>query len=136
MSGGEVYVLGPNGTGNGMLDYDSEATISGGTFVAVGSSGMAQNFGDSSTQGSILVSVGQQEAGSIVKLIDENKKELLSWTAEKSFECVLISCPDIQKGSTYTVSEGGKGAGGRPNGGNRGFNRENQEEPSTAESAN
>lgn len=155
MSGGEVYVLGPNGTGNGMLDYDSEATISGGTFVAVGSSGMAQNFGDSSTQGSILVSVGQQEAGSIVKLIDENKKELLSWTAEKSFECILISCPDIQKGSTYTVSagdsqtevtmesllygagnEGGKGAGGRPNGGNRGFNRENQEEPSTAESAN
>ena len=155
MSGGEVYVLGPNGTGNGMLDYDSEATISGGTFVAVGSSGMAQNFGDSSTQGSILVSVGQQEAGSIVKLIDENKKELLSWTAEKSFECVLISCPDIQKGSTYTISagasqtevtmdsllygagtEGGKGAGSRRNGGNREFNRENQEEPSTAESAN
>ena len=154
MTSGEVYVLGPNSTGNGMLDYDSEATISGGTFVAVGSSGMAQNFGDSSTQGSMLVSVGQQEAGSIVKLLDENNKELLSWTAEKSFDCVLISCPDIQKGSTYTVSagtsktevtmdsllygtgnEGGKGAGGRPNGGKREFSRENQEEPSTAENA-
>ena len=154
MTGGEVYVLGPNSTGNGMLDYDSEATISGGTFIAAGSSGMAQNFGDSSTQGSILVSVEQQEAGSIVKLIDENKKELLSWTAEKSFDCVLISCPDIQKGSTYTISagasqtevtmdsllygagtEGGKGAGSRRNGGNREFNRENQEEPSTAENA-
>lgn len=129
-------------------------TISGGTFVAVGSSGMAQNFGDSSTQGSILVSVEQQETGSIVKLLDENKKELLSWTAEKSFDCVLISCPDIQKGSTYTVSagtsktevtmdssiygtgnEGGKGAGGRPNGGKREFSRKNQEEPSTAENA-
>lgn len=103
MTSGEVYVLGPNSTGNGMLDYDSEATISGGTFVAVGSSGMAQNFGDSSTQGSMLVSVGQQEAGSVVKLLDENNKELLSWTAEKTFDCVLISCSDIQKGSTYTV---------------------------------
>lgn len=154
MTSGEVYVLGPNSTGNGMLDYDSEATISGGTFIAAGSSGMVQNFGDSSTQGSILVSVEQQEAGSIVKLLDENNKELLSWTAEKSFDCVLISCPDIQKGSTYTVSagtsktevtmdsllygtgnEGGKGAGGRPNGGKREFSRENQEEPSTAENA-
>lgn len=154
MTGGEVYVLGPNSTGNGMLDYDSEATISGGTFVAVGSSGMAQNFGDSSTQGSILVSVGQQEAGSVLKLLDENNKELITWTAEKSFDCVLISCSEIQKGGTYTVSigdsktevtmdsliygsgnEGGKGAGGRPNGGNREFNRENQKEPSTAEDA-
>ena len=154
MTSGEVYVLGPNSTGNGMLDYDSEATISGGTFVAVGSSGMAQNFGDSSTQGSMLVSVGQQEAGSVVKLLDENNKELLSWTAEKTFDCVLISCSDIQKGSTYTVSvgdsktevtmdsllygtgnAGGKGAGGRPNGGSREFSRENQEKLSTAEDA-
>ena len=154
MTSGEVYVLGPNSTGNGMLDYDSEATISGGTFVAVGSSGMAQNFGDSSTQGSMLVSVGQQEAGSVVKLLDENNKELLSWTAEKTFDCVLISCSDIQKGSTYTVSvgdsktevtmdsllygtgnAGGKGAGDRPNGRSREFSRENQEKPSTAEDA-
>ena len=156
MTSGEVYVLGPNSTGNGMLDYDSEATISGGTFVAVGSSGMAQNFGDSSTQGSMLVSVGQQEAGSVVKLLDENNKELLSWTAEKTFDCVLISCSDIQKGSTYTVSvgdsktevtmdsllygtgnAGGKGAGDRPNGNGRSreFSRENQEKPSTSEDA-
>ncbi len=154
MTSGEVYVLGPNSTGNGMLDYDSEATISGGTFVAVGSSGMAQNFGDSSTQGSMLVSVGQQEAGSVVKLLDENNKELLSWTAEKTFDCVLISCSDIQKGSTYTVSvgdsktevtmdsllygtgnAGGKGAGDRPNGRSREFSRENQEKPSTSEDA-
>ena len=149
MTSGEVYVLGPNSTGNGMLDYDSEATISGGTFVAVGSSGMAQNFGDSSTQGSMLVSVGQQEAGSVVKLLDENNKELLSWTAEKTFDCVLISCSDIQKGSTYTVSVGdsktevtmdsllyGTGnAGGKGAGDSREFSRENQEKPSTSEDA-
>ena len=115
---------------------------------------MAQNFGDSSTQGSMLVSVGQQEAGSVVKLLDENNKELLSWTAEKTFDCVLISCSDIQKGSTYTVSvgdsktevtmdsllygtgnAGGKGAGDRPNGRSREFSRENQEKPSTSEDA-
>ena len=136
VTGGETYVLGPNGTGNGMLDYDLDAEITGGIFVAVGSAEMAQNFGDSSTQGSILLSVDNQESGSVVKLLDSNKKELLSWTAEEAYSCVIISSPDIQKGSTYTVvagtsetevtmdsliygtgSEGGRGMNGGPGGG-------------------
>ena len=106
ISGGEVYVLGPSNSGNGAIDYDAEATITGGTFIAVGSSQMAQNFSDSSTQGAILVSVGTQESGSVIKLMDQNKNELLSWTADKSFDSVLISCSEIQKGSSYIVSVG------------------------------
>ena len=35
--------------GNGALDYDGTAAITGGTVIAAGSSGMAQNFGSSST---------------------------------------------------------------------------------------
>ena len=42
IEGGEIYVNGPTNDGNGALDYDGTATISGGTFVAVGSSGMVQ----------------------------------------------------------------------------------------------
>lgn len=62
MSGGELYVAGPSNGGNGALDYDIEASISGGIVVAAGQSGMAQNFGEGSTQGAILVNTSAQNA--------------------------------------------------------------------------
>ena len=50
VSGGEIFVTGPSDNGNGALDYNGDAQITGGTIVAVGMSGMTQNFGSSSTQ--------------------------------------------------------------------------------------
>lgn len=105
VTGGETYVSGPTNDGNGSLDYNGEATISGGIFQAAGSSGMAQNFGNTSTQGSMLVSVSGSE-NDVITLKDSSGKELLSWTADKAFTCVVISCPDIQQGETYTVTAG------------------------------
>ena len=106
VDGGEVYVSGPSDSANGALDYTTEAVITGGIFLATGASGMAQNFGTSSTQGSMLVSTGTQSAGSVITLTDSSGKELLSWTAEKTFDCVVISCPELAQGSTYTVTVG------------------------------
>lgn len=105
VTGGETYVSGPTDSGNGFLDYAGEATISGGIFVAIGSSGMAQNFGDSSAQGAMLVSVSGS-ANDVITLKDSSGKELLSWTADKAFDCVVISCPEIKQGETYTVTAG------------------------------
>ncbi len=105
VTGGETYVSGPTNDGNGSLDYNGEATISGGIFLAAGSSGMVQNFGNTSTQGSMLVSVSGSE-NDVITLKDSSGKELLSWTADKAFTCVVISCPDIQQGETYTVTAG------------------------------
>ena len=48
LSGGTVYVNGPVSDGDGALDYNGGADITGGTIIAVGSSGMAQGFSDSS----------------------------------------------------------------------------------------
>lgn len=55
ITGGSVYVLGPSDNGNGAMDYGICAAITGGEIVAVGGSGMAQGFGDESTQCSALV---------------------------------------------------------------------------------
>lgn len=107
VDGGEIYVSGPSDNGNGALDYNSDAVITGGILVAAGASGMAQNFGTSSTQGSMLVSTGSQSAGSTITLTDSNGNELLSFQAAKAFDCVVISCPGIVQGATYTVSAGG-----------------------------
>lgn len=105
VSGGETYVSGPANSGNGFLDYGGEASISGGIFSASGSSGMAQSFGTSSTQGVMTVNISGSENDSII-LKDSSGKELGTWKADKEFSCVLISCPEIKQGETYTVTVG------------------------------
>lgn len=103
VSGGEISVSGPVEDDNSPLDYSGEAAISGGVFVAAGSSGMAQNFGPASSQGSILVPLSGSE-GERIRLTDGDGRDLLSWTAEKPFACIVISCPFIRQGETYRVS--------------------------------
>ena len=107
VSGGETYVDGPTGNGDGALDYDGTATITGGILVAVGSSGMAQNFGTASTQGSILLnfSTGSKSA---VTLTDAQGNVLVSYTPSKTYNSVVISCPGLVQGGTYTVSACGQ----------------------------
>lgn len=108
ISGGEIYVSGAANGGNGTLDYDSQAVITGGTFVSAGYSQMAQNFSTSSTQGAILVSVGTQPANTVITLADESGRELISYTSPKSYDCVQISCAQLAEGSTYTLTVNGE----------------------------
>lgn len=108
ISGGEIYVDGPESSGNGSLDYAQSAEITGGVFVAAGSSGMAQNFSESSTQGAILVNLSGSYADGEIILENSNSETILSFTPQKSYNCVIISCPDIVKGECYTVSAGGQ----------------------------
>ena len=106
VSGGETYLTGPTNSGNGTLDYSGSAVVTGGVFAASGSSGMAQGFGSSSTQGVIMVNVEEQEANTDIVLLNSNGDEILSWTAEKEYSSVIISSPDIKNGETYTIKAG------------------------------
>lgn len=108
VTGGETYVSGAENDGDGAIDYNGEATITGGTFVAAGMSGMAQNFGEDSTQGTMLVNLsGNRVQGELV-LKDSEGNTILSYTPEKSYNSVVISHPNIQKDQTYTVEAGGQ----------------------------
>lgn len=106
VSGGQTYVSGPSNSGNGALDYNGEANISGGTFAAASASGMAQNFGTSSTQGAMLVSTENGASGDEISLTDSDGNVLVSWKVEKDYSCVNISCPELVKGETYTLTTG------------------------------
>ena len=109
VSGGELYVSGPENDGNSALDYDGSASISGGIVATTGYSGMAQNFGSDSTQGSIMVTfdTALTEASEMeITLTDESGKTLLTYTPAKSYNCVVLSCPELAIGNTYTVSAG------------------------------
>ncbi|MCD8160798.1 MAG: carbohydrate-binding domain-containing protein [Clostridiales bacterium] len=101
ITGGTIYVYGPTDSSNGSLDYGISAEITGGVFVALGASGMAENF-TSASQGVIMVTVSGS-AGAVVQLLDSDGNELVSVTAEKSFSCVQISTPNLAQGETYTL---------------------------------
>lgn len=107
VTGGEIYVSGPTNDGNSALDYDGSALITGGIVVAAGSFGMAQNFSEDSTQGSILVMLSSPAAaGDTIVLADSEGKKLLSYTPEKTYSCVVVSCPEITQDGTYTLTAG------------------------------
>lgn len=106
ISGGKTYLSGPVNSGNGILDYNGSAVVTGGIFAASGSSGMAQNFDSSSTQGVMMMNVGEQEEGSELALLDSSGTKLISWTAEKAYSSMIVSCPAIKEGETYTMKAG------------------------------
>ena len=103
VEGGEIFVSGSQNGGNGALDYNGQAQITGGTVVAAGFADIAQNFGEASTQGTILVSFSLQAAGTEVSLTDSENHTLLSYAPAKQYDSVVLSHPDIAAGSSYTV---------------------------------
>ena len=103
--GGNVTVCGPTQGDTATLDYDSSGTISGGTFIGTGASGMAQTF-SSSSQGVIAVNVGNQSAGTEIQLADSNGNVIISYTPELDFAVVILSSPDILSGEDYTITVG------------------------------
>ncbi|MBD5097361.1 MAG: carbohydrate-binding domain-containing protein [Lachnospiraceae bacterium] len=105
ISGGTIYVAGPVSDGDSALDYGTTAKVTGGTVVMYGSSGMAENFTEAE-QGTMMVSVGTQQAGTDIYIKDADGKEIISLTTEKKYSSVIISSPDIKVGNTYTLTAG------------------------------
>ncbi len=105
ISGGDIYVEGPTGDGDGALDYAGTGQISGGSIIALGSTGMAQSLEATGDQGVMLVTISG-EAGSTVTLSDAAGNQLTSYTATKSYACAVISCAGIAQNSSYTLSNG------------------------------
>ncbi len=108
INGGEVYIDGPSDGGNSAIDYGDNAAayINGGTVVAVGSSDMMEAFDDSSEQAVMSVSVSAGSAGDEIKLLDSDGNELISFTAAKTYDAVIISTADLAQGETYTLVTG------------------------------
>lgn len=106
VSGGETYVSGSENGGNAALDYGGEASISGGIFVATGASQMAQNFGDDSEQGVMLVTVDSQESNSTLQLKDSSGNVLVEYTPTKAYDSAVVSAPELIKGESYTLVTG------------------------------
>lgn len=105
ITGGTVIVEGPTDGGNGAIDKGDGngcvASITGGTVLAIGSTGMAVNF-DSGTQCSALVNLSGSSGDTVT--IDDGSG--FSFTATKSFACVVYSSPSLTEGKSYTITAG------------------------------
>lgn len=107
MDGGTLLINGPDSGGDGALDYDGNGVITGGTVVAVGSSGMAKGFSDTSSQNSILHEFDSwSEAGDTVRLTDESGSVLAEFVPEKRYNSVVISVPGLEPDRTYVLEAG------------------------------
>ena len=106
VTGGEIYVDGPTSGGDGALDCSGTTLISGGTVIAVGSSGMAENFDSSSAQGSIITTVSNSLITGDITLTDSDGNTIVSYSPSKEYSSVVISCADLKEGKIYTLVAG------------------------------
>lgn len=110
INGGLVYISLVGDGGNCALDYGSEnggaCRINGGTVVACGGSTMLETMSENSAQPSLLYAGTTQAAGTEITLQDSNGETLLTYAAPNSFSAVLVSCPEMATGSTYTLTLG------------------------------
>lgn len=110
INGGLVYISLVGDGGNCALDYGSEnggaCRINGGTVVACGSSTMLETMSENSAQPSILYAGTTQAAGTEIALQDSSGETLLTYAAPNSFSAVLVSCPEMTTGNTYTLTLG------------------------------
>lgn len=109
INGGEVYVDGPSDNGNSAIDYGEKSSfyINGGTVVAVGSSGMAEDVSSDSKQQVAFVKLDSQVDAGDVTLKDADGNEIISYTVQKKYDCVIISTADLKAGQIYTLSASG-----------------------------
>ncbi len=105
ISGGYTTVCGPTQGDTATLDYDRSAVITGGTFMGTGSAMMAQSFSDAE-QGVIAVSVGNQSAGTTIKITDSKGNTVITYEPPLSFAVMIFSSPDIISGQSYTLEIG------------------------------
>ena len=109
VSGGNIVVDGPSNGGNAPIDYDGTGTITGGSILATGNSGMFQGFnGNNSTQSSIIYYLDNNATtGATIKVSDESGNEFFTSADQtQSYNAVLYSSAEIESGKNYKVSVG------------------------------
>lgn len=114
MTGGTIGACGPTSGPNVAIDVNATTDVSGGLLIATSSNSDMNEYPNSdSSQYSMAVMLGSvQAADSIVCVEDSSGNDLIRFRAERDFYTVIFSSPDLQLGSTYSLSTGGTVSGG------------------------
>ena len=104
MTGGELYVNGPQSSGNGALDYDGSFTLTGGTVVAVGAAGMAQGVSDPAIPGTAMNVSGS----GVLEVLDSTGNALVHFEPLRDYSHVVVYSDCFTDGESYTLTLGGE----------------------------
>lgn len=104
ITGGVIYIIGPENNGNSCVDSDGDAIITGGTLVACGSSSMFHGFSTDSTQGWALINLTEAQSGNVT--LKSGNTKILSYTPTREYTAVLVSGDKLKDGSSYTITMG------------------------------
>ena len=101
---GRVVIDGPTNNGNGALDSGIGITMNGGEVIAVGSSGMAETLGSTSSIYNISIYfTTQQAAGTEIEIRNSNDETILEHTSAKAFSHLSAGSAYFKLDETYTV---------------------------------
>tara|TARA_Y100001963_G_scaffold118539_1_gene165171 strand:+ start:1214 stop:2632 length:1419 start_codon:yes stop_codon:yes gene_type:complete len=106
MSGGRLFIEGPNSRGDGYIDVDEGFTLTGGELLAIGNSSMAQTPSDTTQP---ILQVNTEEtvaAGTVLTIVEANGKSVLALTLPKAITSLTFSAPALTIGNTYQIMAG------------------------------
>ena len=104
INGGTVAVSGATDNGNAALDYGISATISGGSLIATGYSGMIEVFGSESAQCSLVYNTGTMISGGTELVVrDAQNHKLLQETIPKNCNSIIVSLSQFEVGESYSL---------------------------------
>ena len=103
-----MLVFGSSSGGEGALDYTGSSSISGGTLVALGSSGMAQSMEPDDSHATLMVTWDEvQPAGTRLTLCTQQGEILCSLQSTNSFQTAVISTDSLSAGQEVSLYTGG-----------------------------
>lgn len=105
-SGGYIVVYGPTNSGNGAIDYEQSYTVSGGTLIALGASGMAQT---PSTLSQPCLSINSNvSAGSTIEVRSSDGTVVLSTETPKQCQSLIFTSDKLTIGEEYGIYADGE----------------------------
>ncbi|WP_180327369.1 carbohydrate-binding domain-containing protein [Labilibaculum manganireducens] len=117
ISGGTIIVSSSELSDNNAIDYDGSCVVSGGLIIASGTSRMNQAPSTSSSQYSVSITFSStQKAGRMIHIESTDGSQILTVKPKKSFQSLVVSSPDLKKGTTYNIYQDGSSTGSEENG--------------------
>ena len=104
INGGSTVVDGPTNSGNGALDAGISIVMNGGTAVAMGASGMAENLGASSSVHNVSIFFTSTfSKDTLVEIKNSTNETIISHTSAKTFSHMAAGSSKFRNGETYTI---------------------------------
>ena len=100
---GEIYIEGPTDSGNGIIDYDKEFIVDGGTLIGSGSNGMLQSITTNKQYNVVITFNNTYKEDTKIEITNSNNEEIIYYTPSKSFSALIISSNLLEGNKTYTI---------------------------------